>query len=76
MQRSARDRAVKRAFGRRLKAARDLRKLTQRDLAKKSGLGPTYIHLLEKGVRNPSLLALLGLARALRVNLKDLTGHP
>ena len=76
MRSSASDHAVKRAFGKRLKASRNRRKFSQRELAKRSGLGPTYIYMLEKGLRNPTLLVLLDLAWALRVNLRDLTGRP
>jgi transcriptional regulator with XRE-family HTH domain len=46
--------------------------MSQEDLAEKSGLSRNYISDIERGVRNPSLLALIGIARALRIPLRDL----
>jgi transcriptional regulator with XRE-family HTH domain len=59
-------------FGRSIRSYRKQRGLSQEDLAEKSGLSRNYISDIERGVRNPSLLALIGIARALRLPLRDL----
>jgi len=47
-------------------------KLTQETLAEKSGLSVVFISLLENGHRTVSVDALLRIARALKMELKDL----
>jgi transcriptional regulator with XRE-family HTH domain len=59
-------------FGRSIRSYRKQRGLSQEDLAEASGLSRNYISDIERGVRNPSLLALIGIARALRMPLHDL----
>lgn len=46
--------------------------LTQERLADKADLDPTYISGIERGVRNPSLLIISKLARALGVPVAKL----
>ncbi len=46
--------------------------LTQERLADKADLDPTYISGIERGVRNPSLLIISRLAKALKVPLAKL----
>jgi len=60
-----RERSLRR-FGRSLAQLRLEAGLTQEVLAEKAGLHPTYIGGLERGVRNPTLLTLLALARGLK----------
>ena len=48
-------------------------RLSQEQLAEKAELDRTYISGIERGVRNPSLLSLIRLARAVGVSLNDLT---
>ncbi len=59
-------------FGRSIRRLRKQRKLSQGDLAVAAKLSRNYISDIERGVRNPSLLALIGLSRALRLPLRDL----
>jgi len=59
-------------FGRSIRSYRKQRGMSQEDLAEKSGLSRNYISDIERGVRNPSLLALIGITRALRMALRDL----
>ena len=54
---------------RRLRAAREL---TQEDFATDSGFDRGYISGLERGVRNPSVLVLERIAKALDVDVADL----
>ncbi|GCA72148.1 hypothetical protein MiYa_03698 [Microcystis aeruginosa NIES-2519] len=46
--------------------------LSQERLAEAANLDRTYISLLERGKRNPSLLCLISLCRALNISLSEL----
>jgi transcriptional regulator with XRE-family HTH domain len=54
-------------FGSALKSLRQGAKLSQEELAHRSGLHRTYVSQLERGLKSPSLNAIAGLARALRL---------
>lgn len=58
---------VLRAFGKHLREFREKRGLSQEKLAELADLHRNYTGLLERGGANPTLLALVGLARALKV---------
>lgn len=62
-------------FQERLKAARDLRKLNQTDLATKAGLPPSSVSHFEAGARKPSFDNLKRLAGALNVTTDYLLGR-
>lgn len=64
--------SIKSEFGKKLRKLREERKLTQEDLAGLAGLHFTYIGQIERGLRNPSLINIEKLARALKVNSSDL----
>ncbi len=72
MGRTTSDKALKRAFGRRLRSIRNRRSLTQQGLAVRAHITLSYVFRLEKGERNPTLLILHDLARALHVHPEDL----
>ena len=55
-----------------MRKLRDASGLTQQSVAAKAHLDPTYISGIERGVRNPSLLSIARLAKALRVSIADL----
>lgn len=59
-------------FGKRLKELRLSKKLSQVALAEISGLHPNYIGMVERGERNPSLINIDKLAKALNVSLQEL----
>jgi len=59
------------ALGKRLRFFREQKKLTQESLAEKADLDPTYISGIERGVRNPSVLSLAPIAKALGVSLSE-----
>lgn len=59
-------------FGKKLREARLKRKLSQGDVAKILGVHRTYISGLERGRRNPSLLTVQKIAKAMRVPVEDL----
>ena len=60
------------AFARALKKHREARALSQEALAEKADWHPTYIGLLERSLRNPSLNVCKSVARALGVTLSTL----
>jgi transcriptional regulator with XRE-family HTH domain len=66
---------MKEIFSQRLKTARDLRKMSQGDLAEKSGLQPSAISHFETGNRSPSFDNLKRLADALTVTTDFLLGR-
>ncbi len=59
-------------FGRSVRSLRKQRGLSQESLAEACGLSRNYISDIERGVRNPGLLVIVGIARALRVSLREL----
>ncbi len=59
-------------FGRQLRKLREERRLTQEQLADKAGMHFTYIGQIERGVRNPSLVNLHKIAKALKVSAGQL----
>ncbi len=59
-------------FGKKLREARLKKKLSQGDVAKILGVHRTYISGLERGRRNPSLLTVQKIAKALSVPVENL----
>jgi transcriptional regulator with XRE-family HTH domain len=59
---------IKESFGKHLRKLRVERKLTQEELADRAGMHFTYIGQIERGLRNPSLVNLHKLAKALKVS--------
>lgn len=57
--------SVQRAFGEALRRARVSHGLSQQDLALESELDRTYISLLERGLRQPTITTLITLADSL-----------
>lgn len=60
------------AFGEKLRRLRAIKKLTQEELADMAGMHFTYIGQIERGLRNPSLVNLHKLAKALHVTAGEL----
>lgn len=59
-------------FGNRVKFLRQNMKLTQEQLAQKTGLHKNYIGMVERGERNPSLLNIRIIANGLGVAISEL----
>jgi len=63
--------ALKR-LGARVREMREARDLSQEALADLAQVGRSYMSGIERGVRNPSALQMLKLARALKTTVGDL----
>jgi len=61
-----------REFGTRIRALRKELALSQEELGEVAGLHRTYIGHLERGEVNPSLINILRVAKALKVDPSDL----
>lgn len=59
-------------FGKKLRAVRLKKKLSQGDIARILGVHRSYISGLERGQRNPSLLTVHKVAKALGVSVNEL----
>lgn len=59
-------------FGKKVREIRLEKKLSQCKLAKTLGVHPTYISGIERGLRNPSLITLEKIAKALNVKIDEL----
>jgi transcriptional regulator with XRE-family HTH domain len=63
---------VRARIGWNLRRLRKERNITQEDFATDSGIDRGYISGVERGVRNPSVLVLARIARALNVDVGEL----
>jgi transcriptional regulator with XRE-family HTH domain len=63
---------MRRLVGRNTKKVRLGKRLTQEELAERSGFSQQYISDLERGRRNPTVVSLYELAQALGVNYLEL----
>ena len=59
-------------FGQVLKKFRALSKMSQEKLSQECGLDRSYISLLERGLRQPSLTTILLLAKALNTTASNM----
>ncbi len=59
-------------LGKVIRAKRELRGLTQVELAEKSGLDRNYIGMVERGERNPSYLSLQKIAQGLGLSVDEM----
>ena len=64
--------SLKKRFGQVVRRRREGAGLSQETLALEAGLHPTYISLLERGLRNPSLVTVQVLAQALETTMTSL----
>ncbi|HHX77322.1 MAG TPA: helix-turn-helix transcriptional regulator [Firmicutes bacterium] len=59
------------ALGKKIKAMRRLKRLTQRDLAQHIGISVSQLSCIERGRKSPSADVVLKIARALGVPLNE-----
>lgn len=62
------------AFGKEVRRRRIALGLSQEQLAELAGLHRNFIGLIERGERNPTLLTLVGMSRALQITPAELIG--
>lgn len=62
------------AFGANLRSAREHAGLTQEALGLRADFHPTEVNRIERGRRNPGLLTIVRLAKALDIPAGDLLG--
>jgi transcriptional regulator with XRE-family HTH domain len=73
---------LKKSFGRRVRSVRQLRDLTQEQLAEMAKISPEYVGKIERGRASPSFNSIAHLASALEVDprilfdFSDLGEHP
>ena len=60
------------AIGRRIKSARERKRLTQEQLAELIDLSPMHISVIERGVKPPKLETLVNIANVLDVSADNL----
>ena len=60
------------ALGWNVRRERDAKEFAQEKLAEKSGLDPTYISDIERGLRNPGIKNVARLAKALGLTTSEL----
>ena len=70
--RSPEVRAFLRRFGAAVRAQREARGLSQEDLGFEADLDRTYVSGVERGVRNPTVVTIFALAKALKVQASKL----
>ena len=58
-------------FGKRLKALREAKGLSQEKLASKSKVHRTYVSLVERGKKNISLVNMEKIAKALNISISE-----
>jgi len=71
----SKERSVDELFGQVLLQFRRERGLSQEDLAFESGYHRTYVSLLERGKKSPSLKTIFQLAKALNIEPSEIIGR-
>lgn len=67
--------SVKKEFGLRVRTIRTKAGLSQEELANSSGLDRTYIGGVERGERNISLINIIRISNALKIEPTELFSH-
>lgn len=66
------DRGLAKAFGKILRSLREAKGLSQEKLAFECDLDRTYVSMLERGIRQPTLTTVFKLAKTLDVKPSDI----
>jgi transcriptional regulator with XRE-family HTH domain len=70
--RNLRPAAINVAFGRVLQEVRNGKKLSQEELGFESGYHRTYVSLLERGLKNPTLSAVFRMSAAMQLSPSEM----
>jgi transcriptional regulator with XRE-family HTH domain len=62
---------IRNKIGQRIKKLRDIKNMSQKDLAYTADLDRSYIASIENGKRNVSIVNIEKIAKAFDINLKD-----
>lgn len=60
------------SLGLRIRQERDKKSITQEKLAESSGLDPTYVSGIERGLRNPGIKNVAKIAKSLGLTISEL----
>ncbi len=60
------------AFGRKIKIAREQKKLTQAELSEKIGISQNFLGDIERGLKLPSLNTLISISNILKISLDSM----
>ncbi len=63
------------AFGQLVRQRRQALGISQEELGYRAGLDRTYVSGLERGIRNPSLTAIVSLAQGFGISVSDLASR-
>ncbi|MEN6546536.1 MAG: helix-turn-helix transcriptional regulator [Armatimonadia bacterium] len=69
---SQEDESARQAFGRVIRALRHEVGISQEELAERAGLHRTYISMVERGIKTPTVVTLVDLARAVGMQTGEL----
>lgn len=67
---------VLKLLGKKIRAVRKTKKLSQEKLAEMAGLHPTYISNIEQGKVNASIYSYYMVAKALNIQISDIVNIP
>lgn len=59
-------------FGQQIRALRQLKAISQEELAARAGVHRTYIGMIERGEKNVTIITMAKMATALNVNIVEL----
>lgn len=69
------DKDIRKIIGNNVRLLRKQLKITQEELAFRTGLHRTYVSGIERGERNPTILIIAKIAKALDVNPQELISN-
>ncbi len=63
---------INKKLGEKIRKIRTAKRLTQEDLAYQANIDYSYLNEIESGKRNPTVKRVAGIAKVLKVSLKEL----
>lgn len=59
-------------FGQQVRSLRQIKAISQEELASRAGVHRTYIGMIERGEKNVTIVTMMKLATALEINITEL----